>query len=239
MNSHLMRNTIVGYFIALVILWLAMGYSYSQGGLITSSSDRHFLPLLILMVAAAFALLMVFGIIGFLGYLRLQAEREPASVVFWTKGRLNILIFAYLMVLVGLCGSMVFFLGFSFKEFMTVLPVTAVILLVLAGLVGAIGYVYGDSKRRGMNPTLWTLVVIFVPNFIGFIVYFLVREPIKGNCSACGRTVSTKAAFCPHCGHALKPHCPYCKIELEEDHQFCPGCGKNVSELKAVQKETE
>jgi hypothetical protein len=239
MKNHLVRNTIIGYFIALVILWLTMGYIYSQGGLIPSASDRHFFPLLILMVAAAFALLMVFGIIGFLGYLRQQAEREPADVVFWTKGRLNLLIFAYFMVLAGLGGSMVFFLGFTIREFMAALPLTAVILLVLAGLVGAIGYVYGDSKRRGMNPTLWTLVVIFVPNFIGFIVYFLVREPIKGNCTGCGRSVSTTAAFCPHCGHALKRHCPECKIQLDEDHQFCPGCGKSVSELKAVRKESE
>jgi|GEM_PF-3034202 len=239
MKNHLIRNTLVGYFVALVIVWLTMGYIYSQGGLITSPHDRHFLPVLILMIAAALALLMVFGIIGFLGYLRQQAQRQPDDVVFWTRGRLNVLIFAYLMVLAGLSGTMVFFLNFSFQEFMGVVPVTAVVLLVLAGLVGAIGYVYGDSKRRGMNPTLWTLVVIFVPNFIGFIIYFLVREPIQGRCPACEQSVSTKAVFCPHCGHALQLHCPVCNIPLEKDHQFCPGCGRKASELRARQEQTE
>ncbi|MBN2430273.1 MAG: zinc ribbon domain-containing protein [Acidobacteria bacterium] len=239
MKNHLFRNTIIGYFIALVIVWLTMGYTYSQGGLITSPNDRHFLPFLMLLIAAAFALLMVFGIIGFLGYLYQQAERQPERIVFWTRGRLNVLLFAYFMVLAGLGGSMVFFLGFSFHEFMVALPVTALILLNLVGLVGAIGYVYGDAKRRGMNPTLWTLVVIFVPNFIGFIVYFLVREPVKGSCPGCGRAVAAQAAFCPHCGHALKRHCPTCKIPLEEDHEFCPGCGRKVSERLTLQEKAE
>src|ERR1019366_8729567 len=49
--------------------------------------------------------------------------------------------------------------------------------LVLISLVGGavlgiivlmIGYVNADSKRRGMNALLWTLLVIFVPKALGF-----------------------------------------------------------------------
>ena len=40
---------------------------------------------------------------------------------------------------------------------------------VLAIIILMIGYVNADSKRRGMNALLWTLLVIFVPKALGFI----------------------------------------------------------------------
>ena len=41
-----------------------------------------------------------------------------------------------------------------------------------------VGYVSADTKRRGMNSLLWTLLVIFIPKAIGFIAYFLLRKPL-------------------------------------------------------------
>ena len=74
----------------------------------------------------------------------------------------------------------------------------------LAGLMGGvylllIGYVNRDSKRRGMSPLLWTLVVIFIPNALGFILYFVLRQPMRAACPQCGTLVQPGFSFCPHC----------------------------------------
>ena len=58
---------------------------------------------------------------------------------------------------------------------------------ILAGVVGAaylllIGYVNRDSKRRGMSPVLWTLVAILVPNLLGILLYFVLRQPVVRVC---------------------------------------------------------
>ena len=66
-----------------------------------------------------------------------------------------------------------------------------------------VSYVYGDSKRRGMRPVLWTLVALFVPNAIGIIAYFIVREPVLHPCPSCGTAARREFAFCPSCGITL------------------------------------
>ena len=52
----------------------------------------------------------------------------------------------------------------------------------LGAVILMIGYVNVDSKRRGMNSLLWTLLVIFVPKALGFIAYFLLRKPLLMPC---------------------------------------------------------
>ena len=44
--------------------------------------------------------------------------------------------------------------------------------LIIGILLMLFGYVNRDAKRRGMNPTLWTLLAIFVPYGIGLVIYF-------------------------------------------------------------------
>jgi hypothetical protein len=44
---------------------------------------------------------------------------------------------------------------------------------VVAAYLLLIGYVNQDAKRRDMGQVLWTLLVIFIPNGIGFLAYFL------------------------------------------------------------------
>src|SRR5262245_60724296 len=56
---------------------------------------------------------------------------------------------------------------------------------VLAFLALMIGYVNKDAGRRGMSRALWTAIVILVPNAIGFILYFLLRNPVRTNCPKC------------------------------------------------------
>ena len=91
-----------------------------------------------------------------------------------------------------------------------------------------IGYVNGDAKRRGMRSALWTLVAIFVPNGLGFLIYFLMRDPLRAPCPSCGQLAQATFNFCPSCHHALKPVCPSCGKAVSAEHSYCPYCGASA-----------
>jgi hypothetical protein len=116
------------------------------------------------------------------------------------------------------------------------MPLPAMIaVMTLGGLVVAclgllIGYVNRDAKRRGMNVTLWTIIVIFVPNAIGFIIYFLAREPMVFKCPQCSTMVSARFNFCPTCKFNLNPTCPECKHAVRPGDRFCPYCAHDLSD---------
>jgi Double zinc ribbon len=97
----------------------------------------------------------------------------------------------------------------------------------MATLIFMIAYVNRDAKRRGMNSTLWTLLaIILLPGYliIGFMVYFLMREPLPYPCPQCGTSVGARFNFCPNCKCNLHPSCPNCKREVVETDKFCPYC---------------
>ena len=73
---------------------------------------------------------------------------------------------------------------------------------VLACYSMLVGYVNVDSGRRGMSRTGWTLIAAFVPNALGFVLYFLLRKPIVHPCPNCGCGVAQDAAFCSRCGQS-------------------------------------
>lgn len=101
----------------------------------------------------------------------------------------------------------------------------------LALITGMLGYVYRDAKRRGMNATLWTLLVLILsPAYllIGLIIYLLVREPLPYNCPQCGSTVNARFNFCPNCKYNLRPACPQCQQEVSATDKFCPHCGAEL-----------
>jgi hypothetical protein len=64
--------------------------------------------------------------------------------------------------------------------------------------------------RRGDVAGGWTLAAIFLPNAIGFILYFLLRKPMPQRCPRSGEVISAEYNHCPHCGQALHPACPHC-----------------------------
>src|SRR6185312_2065466 len=64
----------------------------------------------------------------------------------------------------------------------------------------ALGYVYGDAKRRQMPAWAWVIAAGLIPNCIGFILYFVFRRPLLGPCSSCGKPIRAEEAFCSHCG---------------------------------------
>src|ERR1700675_1392324 len=99
--------------------------------------------------------------------------------------------------------------------------------IVLASFILMLGYVNRDAKRRGMNPALWTLLVLVLsPGYvgIGFIIYFLVRDPLPYSCPRCSNLVGPRFNFCPNCKCNLHPSCPNCKHEIAETDRFCPYC---------------
>jgi RNA polymerase subunit RPABC4/transcription elongation factor Spt4 len=102
----------------------------------------------------------------------------------------------------------------------------------LAALIFLIAYVNRDALRRGMNSTLWTLlVIVLIPAylFIGFLIYFLLREPLPYDCSECGAEVSARFNYCPNCQHNLRPACPKCNREVQKTDRFCPYCSNDLT----------
>ena len=101
--------------------------------------------------------------------------------------------------------------------------------LPIAIYILVIGYVYGDAKRRGMRYVLWTLLAIFVPNAIGIILYFILRDPLLVPCRACGTPARGSFAYCPKCGAALAVACPSCRRSVELGWSHCAYCGAKLT----------
>jgi RNA polymerase subunit RPABC4/transcription elongation factor Spt4 len=104
--------------------------------------------------------------------------------------------------------------------------------LSLSAYACLIAYVNRDAKRREMSAGLWTLLVIVLsPAYfaIGFIIYFLLREPLPYNCPQCSATVGARFNFCPNCKCNLHPACPQCKREVSETDKFCPYCAQELA----------
>lgn len=101
--------------------------------------------------------------------------------------------------------------------------VVLVALLTVPVLIGV--YVYRDSRRRGMNAALWTLIAVAAPALIGFIIYLLIRGNYPDlQCPQCAGSVTEQYTVCPHCGAKLRPACPNCAFPVETDWIVCPKC---------------
>lgn len=92
-----------------------------------------------------------------------------------------------------------------------------------------VGYVNGDAKRRGMRRALWTVIAIFVPNGIGIILYFFMREPVLEPCPKCHVLVRSSFAFCPNCAAQLRTACPNCRRPVEPGWKTCAFCGTGLN----------
>jgi hypothetical protein len=109
--------------------------------------------------------------------------------------------------------------------------IVTLVSLCLATFLFMVAYVNRDAKRRGMSSALWTLLVLILsPGWliIGFITYFLMREPLPYPCPQCGNSVGARYNFCPNCKCNLHPSCPQCKQEVAELDKFCPNCGADL-----------
>ncbi len=110
--------------------------------------------------------------------------------------------------------------------------IVLVVSVFISAILFLIGYVHEDARRRGMNATLWTLlVIILLPAYlgIGFIIYFLLREPLPYPCPQCGEKVSARFNYCPNCKFNLRPACPQCEKEVHPGDRFCANCAAELS----------
>jgi hypothetical protein len=93
---------------------------------------------------------------------------------------------------------------FAFKGFLGTMPEALwgglTFGLFTAAFFLALGYVYGDAKRRGMPAWPWVMAAFLIPNLIGFVLYFVFRAPLLAPCRSCGKPVRGGEAFCSHCG---------------------------------------
>jgi double zinc ribbon protein len=95
-------------------------------------------------------------------------------------------------------------------------------------------YIYVDAKRRGMKAGLWLLLAIFVPDLIGVLIYFLLRDPLPLKCAECGALGNARYNYCPNCGHNYRPACPQCKQEARPGDHYCPNCACDLTAAKSA-----
>jgi RNA polymerase subunit RPABC4/transcription elongation factor Spt4 len=79
-----------------------------------------------------------------------------------------------------------------------------------------------------MSRLAWTLLAIFVPNGLGIVLYFILRQALPTLCGRCAARVHNGYSYCPHCGESLTPQCPHCHHAIHAGDEFCPFCGKRV-----------
>jgi len=77
--------------------------------------------------------------------------------------------------------------------------------IVVAVWLLCLGWVFADARRRDMRPVLWVLVAALFPHLLGFLLYFVMRQPIASSCTHCGQTIPLHQRFCSWCGTALAP----------------------------------
>jgi hypothetical protein len=108
------------------------------------------------------------------------------------------------------------------------------IFLLIVAWILLVGYVHADAKRRGMRYVMWTWLAALVPNGIGIILYFLLRDPLPRPCPGCSTVVRAGYTFCPHCGATMQPTCPQCGKGVEAGWTHCPHCGAGLpSQVRA------
>lgn len=135
------------------------------------------------------------------------------------------------LAVTALMGALFLVPGFAEKDATALAMMGPLFLLSLIGVaflgsyVLLVGYVYGDARRRGMNHVLWMLLAIFIPNAIGIILYFILRDPVPVPCPSCGAPARKGHAFCASCGAAVRVACPQCRQPVEPGWRNCARCG--------------
>lgn len=90
--------------------------------------------------------------------------------------------------------------------------------------------IFNECRKLQMNPWLWLLVVFFVPNGIGLLLFLLFRsnEVKKLRCPSCSKPVKPEYVNCPECGYQLSDSCSKCHKAVQKGWKLCPYCGNEV-----------
>jgi RNA polymerase subunit RPABC4/transcription elongation factor Spt4 len=157
----------------------------------------------------------------------------------WLADEIDIIpAWSWVLAVVGFAGVQLLF-NFIIARDHDAPPVPVRALLgVLVGIflgcyVLFLGYVNRDAGRRGMSRLLWTLIAIFIPNGLGIILYFVLRQPLQSSCSQCGFIVERSFNFCPKCNLKLNPSCPQCQHAMRPGDVYCPQCGAALAQHSA------
>lgn len=86
---------------------------------------------------------------------------------------------------------------------MMIFPILLFLAIALAHLFLAL-WTYNDAKNKNLNPIMWTLIVLLVPNLLGLLLYFLVgRSQEVTICNFCNSRIPAKSNYCPSCGNQI------------------------------------
>ncbi len=111
-------------------------------------------------------------------------------------------------------------------------PLRPLMIVIAPALVGIyllmVGYIYGDAKRRRMRHVLWTFLALLLPQALGIILYFILRDPLPSSCPKCQAAAPSNYTFCPFCGTELKPTCPNCGRSVDASWANCAFCGRKL-----------
>lgn len=148
-------------------------------------------------------------------------------------------------ILIGLCGLLgAVFVGALVALMMIVTSSTTsaddktaafVMIVVVVSLGVALVFlgkaIYKECKKLQMNPWLWLIVVYFVPNGIGLLLFLLFRsnEVKKLRCPSCSKPVKPDYVNCPECGYQLSDSCSKCQKAVQKEWKLCPYCGNEVT----------
>ncbi|HTZ60947.1 MAG TPA: PLD nuclease N-terminal domain-containing protein [Acidobacteriaceae bacterium] len=73
--------------------------------------------------------------------------------------------------------------------------------MLAAAWILCLGFVFADARQRAMRPVLWVLVAALFPHLLGFLLYFVLRQPIASTCAHCGQRIPMQQPFCSWCGN--------------------------------------
>lgn len=88
-------------------------------------------------------------------------------------------------------------------------------------------FVYNDAGKRGLNQWMWMTIAVYVPNFIGIVLYMITRNN-EAKCFNCGKGIKKEFDVCPYCGSKVKSQCGSCGKTVESSWQICPYCANKL-----------
>ena len=140
---------------------------------------------------------------------------------------------AWALAALAFIGAQIFFNVFVAGQSDAPAPWARAALGVMLGIVLGcylllIGYVNRDARRRMMSPVLWTLVAVLIPNGLGIILYFILRQPIPRVFAQFEAGSPAEPGSCPRCGYKLNPSCPHCQRAVDVIDSYCRSCGTSL-----------
>lgn len=122
------------------------------------------------------------------------------------------------------------------STFPMVTMMSIITLSIIAACIAIGCIVYKDAKSYGLNQWMWALIAVFAPNFIGIIIYLVIRSNKQKQvyCSKCKVKVESNFNICPSCKSVFENSCGVCKHVLPKEVNICPYCGEGVHESKSV-----